>query len=504
MKQSSCLIANIDLENLNNRTTEVFKRIKEGWKQDAKSEAASHYFYFYDEVDEILQGSKYFVIGRKGSGKTAICQHIIDKKESQIFAIKLSFKNFPFNILYKLSNNAYTYPNQYITIWKYLIYCKICGLMVENNSLPLDVHEKLYSLFPQKSIESLSKEIGKWTAKDFGIEVLGCGFNIGGDRNPIREQSWIDRVEILENFIIENIDDESSYYIIFDELDEDYRDDYADKNYLVLLTSLFKAIQGIKDTFAPQGKKVLPLVFLRDDIFNKITDSDKNKWNDNTITLNWNLEKIKKLIGYRLSKDFESDIDDFKILWDILTVNRKINFGRNNSKHCPTFDYMAQSTLLRPRDFVQFIKMCAVETLKRNQNKISNSIIKFADREFSNYFKGEFKDEIAPQIPAIDEVFDILAHHHKMTIPQDEFRTEIQNLIEKGIISNLTVDQILKMLFEFSVIGNVPNTKKGNPLTKPTQRDQRQYFKYTHSNMTLNNKEPLIIHRGLFKALHLV
>lgn len=504
MKQSEEILSESILKNLSNTTTEVLKRIKEGWKQDAKSEAASHYFYFYDEVEEILQGSKYFVIGRKGSGKTAICQHIIDKKEPQIFAIKLSFKNFPFNILYKLSNDEYTHPNQYITIWKYLIYCKICGLMVENNSLPMDVHEKLSSLFPQKSIESLSKEIGKWTAKDFGIEVLGCGFNIGGDRNPVREISWIDRVEILENFIIENIDDESSYYVIFDELDEDYRDDYADKNYLVLLTSLFKAIHGIKDTFVPQEKKVFPLVFLRDDIFNKITDSDKNKWNDNTITLNWNLEKIKKLIGYRLSKDFGSDIVDFKTLWHVLTVNHNIKFGRNNSKHCPTFDYMALSTLLRPRDLVQFIKMCAVETLKRNQKKISNSTIKFADREFSNYFKGEFKDEIAPQIPAIDEVFDILAHHHKMIIPQEEFRAEIQDLIDKGIISNLTVDQILKLLFEFSVVGNVPVTKKENLPNRHAQRNQRQFFKYTHSNMTLNNKEPLIIHRGLFKGLHLV
>lgn len=504
MKNIANTTSELYSQQLMDRTRVVLKRIKDGWKQDAKSEAASHYFYFYEEVNDILEGKKFFIIGRKGSGKTAICQHIIDKKEPETFAIKLSFKNFPFNILYKLSNNAYTHPNQYITIWKYLIYCKVCGLMLENNSLSPAVLSQLGKIFKKRGIESLSNEIGKWTANDFGVGVLGCGFNIGGDRHLTTEISWIDKVEILEKYIIENIDNKSAYYIIFDELDEDYSAGFEDKNYLVLLTSLFKAIQGIKDTFAPFDKNVFPLVFLRDDIFNKITDSDKNKWSDSTIVLNWNLEKIKKIIGYRLSKDFETDNDDFQTLWDILTIRPTIRFGRNNSKRQPTFDYIAQSTLLRPRDFVQFIKMCAVEALRRKNTRFSEAIIKFADREFSNYFKGEFKDEIAPQIPEIDEILDILAHHHKMIIPQEEFREEIQCLIDKGHITNISADQILKILFDFSVVGNVPVSKNIAPKNSTQQGNQRQYFRYTHTNMTLNNKEPLIIHRGLFKALHLV
>ena len=58
---------------------------------------------------------------------------------------------------------------------------------------------------------------------------------------------WIDRVETLQNIIARYID-ESQYYIIFDELDEDYRD-WADKEaserYTALLIGLFKAVQDI-------------------------------------------------------------------------------------------------------------------------------------------------------------------------------------------------------------------------------------------------------------------
>jgi cold shock CspA family protein len=109
---------------------ETINNISKLWRLEAKLED-SKYFYNLPESDKILDGRKIFVIGRKGSGKSAICEHIINKSEYNLFSKKLSFKNFPFNELYSLENKkSYTEPNQYITLWKYLIYSTICQLMV--------------------------------------------------------------------------------------------------------------------------------------------------------------------------------------------------------------------------------------------------------------------------------------------------------------------------------------------------------------------------------------
>ena len=110
------------------------QKISKNWKLDAKLEDTSKYFYNYTEVDQILNDEKCYVIGRKGSGKTAICEHILKISEYNVFSEKLGFKNFPFNELYNLENNKYTQPNQYITIWKYLIYTTVCKLMVNNSN----------------------------------------------------------------------------------------------------------------------------------------------------------------------------------------------------------------------------------------------------------------------------------------------------------------------------------------------------------------------------------
>ena len=107
----------------------IYEKICNEWKLEAKQES-SQYFYFVNEVKDILEGRKNLVIGRKGEGKTAIAQYVYEQKEYNTFTEKLSFKNFPFNILYELSNSQYTHPNQYISIWKYLIYTTICKLMI--------------------------------------------------------------------------------------------------------------------------------------------------------------------------------------------------------------------------------------------------------------------------------------------------------------------------------------------------------------------------------------
>ncbi len=113
-------------------TNQLFIEISE-WKLEAKQEDVDRYFYHSNITDKLINGSRSYVIGRKGSGKTAICEHINRIKDPKIFTKKLTFKNFPFNDLYALKNDSYSKPNQYITLWKYLIYTSIAKQMINEN-----------------------------------------------------------------------------------------------------------------------------------------------------------------------------------------------------------------------------------------------------------------------------------------------------------------------------------------------------------------------------------
>jgi ABC-type oligopeptide transport system ATPase subunit len=481
--------------------SKLLKEISENWKVEAKQENNSRYFFHIEESNRILNGERFYVIGRKGCGKSAIGEYILglNKTDSQnynIFSEKLSFKSFPFNELYALDNAKYTRPNQYITIWKYIIYSSICRLMAQNQSIDIEARKVLEKLYPPDPIEKLSRLIESWTTREFGAQIAGTGGNIKVEKmSSFENLSWIEKANILED-IIEHYIDNSKYYVVFDELDEDYResDEEEKKKYIYLITSLFKAVQDIKSIFKGKKSVICPIVFLRDDIYALVRDTDKNKWGDFSIILDWNEDKIKKMLAFRISKalDEKGEILPFQVAWKKLFENEPVKMGDRGRKTMTIFDFITRSTQIRPRDYIQYVKVCAEKTLSDGSSLIIPSTVKIVDKGFSNYLKNEIEDEIHAQLPDIQIIFSIISQIRKQDFSIKEFTDTYLSYYKKGTVKNRNVDYVLQMLFNFSIIGNKP---KNRPIS---------FFKYNNSEARFNFKENITVHRGLFKALQIL
>jgi Cdc6-like AAA superfamily ATPase len=479
----------------------LLNEITETWKLEAKQENNSRYFFHIDESTRILNGERFYVIGRKGSGKTAIGEYVLNLNKTHenynVFAERLSFKSFPFNELYDKNNVKYTQPNQYITIWKYIIYSCICRLMVKNHSIDDEVRSVLEKLYPPDPIKNLSRLIDKWTTKEFGAQILGIGANIKVDKISMFENlTWIEKTNILED-IIEQYIDNSKYYVVFDELDEDYRifENIDTQNqYIYLITSLFKAVQDVKSIFKDKKNIICPIVFLRDDIYSLVQDTDKNKWGDFMISLEWNEDKIKKMLAFRISKaiDENGDVLTFKQAWEKLFKNEPVSMGDRARKKMNIFDFITRSTQLRPRDYIKYIQVCAEKTLSDGFNIINPTTVKKVDKGFSNYLKDEIIDEVHAQLPYIQTIFSIISQIRKQDFTIKEFKDIYLSYYKKGTVKEGNVDNVLQMLFNFSVIGNRPNNR---PIT---------FFKYNNSEARFNFRENITVHRGLFKALQIL
>ena len=470
----------------------VIKSIRENWKLEAKLESQKNYFYHLKEVNSILDGSKYYIIGRKGSGKSSISEYIFNLGNFDKFSEKLSFKNFPFNELYNLDNQKYTPPNQYITLWKYLMYSTVAKLMVQNEKIDATIRSKLGEIYAPEPIRSLARTINNWTSAEFGTHILGTGGTLKYSRDVSPQISnWIERVDALEDIILKYCDD-SKYFIVFDELDEDYRDLKSDDHvfYNYLLTSLFKAVQDVKYTFLSTRIKIFPIVFLRDDIYSLIKDADKNKWRDFKIEIEWSTEMIKRLLAYRLSVDAESEkVLNFHNAWKMIFLNENIKSGSGRTT-LSTFDYINRSTHLRPRDYIRYLQACAEATTI--SERITNVTVKYVDRAFSNYLRDEIIDEIFPLLPEIEIIFQIISNLRKWSFSAYEFKAEYNKYLKSKTITEENVDYVLDTLYKFSVLGN-----------QDKKRIDTLYFKYSHTNINLNKSEKLVVHRGLFKALQI-
>lgn len=472
----------------------LLEEIRENWKLDAKTENTERYFFHVKELERIIAGKRSYVIGRKGTGKTAISQFIDGLSDPNIFTEKLSFKNFPFNELYSLKNAGYTVPNQYITLWKYIIYSYICKMMARNEAIPLEVQAPLKALYAPEPVESLQRWIKKWTANDFSLTVLGTGAKVSLKESTTAD-SWVSRVDTLESVIAKYIDD-SAYYIVFDELDEDYKniiDKAQYENYTHLLTGLFKAVQDIKSTFKDSSFKIYPIIFLRDDIYSVLTDADKTKWDDFKIDLEWDKNKIRDLVAFRISRAIEADgpLLPFESAWQRLFDLAPVETGHRQTGRMSAFDFMARSTHLRPRDFTKYIQACA-EATEDGTEKILSSTVKSVDKAFSSYLKRELIDEIHGVIPDISAVFDVISQIRKQTFSEREFGDAFVRKNREGTIKEVDAAFVLRILFIFSVIGNQPRQKN------------QTVFRYMNRDAEPNFQENFVVHRGLLKALQIL
>jgi hypothetical protein len=481
--------------NILRKNQNYYNTIQKDWKLEAKQEDTK-YFYFVNEAEEIISGQKNIVIGRKGEGKTAIAQYIYNQNNYNIYTEKMTFKNFPFNIIYKLSDSNFTKPNQYISIWKYLIYTTICKKMIANENISSNIRNQLLKVFPTENKESkLSKLIEKYTVKDFGFQILSSGINASVDKKK-EEISWIEIVDILEYTILEHIDD-AKYYVIFDELDEDYknfRDEQERINYFDMITGLFKAVQDIRTLFDGKKINIFPFIFLRTDIYNLITYSDKNKWSDSIINIVWTPNKLKELIKYRFNVLFETEETEslsFNECWIRMFGTREVGYGSRKMKKMSSFDYILRSTQNRPRDFIKYFQECAKQALNRNSFLVDPKIVREVDNEFSEYMKNEIIDEIYAVLPEYEEIFSILSLIRKQTFNPSEFVERYDQKVKDGVIVDRGAEKVLKLLFDYSVIGNDPSIK------------HQIIFKYEKESAKFNFKENIIVHRGLYKALQI-
>ena len=465
-----------------------------GWSIEAKDEDTEKYFFHFDDVSQIENGTKNYVIGRKGTGKTAISEYIHGQKEYDQFSRMLSFKNFPFNALYDLADDDYTRPNQYITIWKYVIYHYICSMMGDNEKVASRCDFDLKSAFGFEVQGALSRSVKNITSKEYNLSFLGVG---GGYANSSGESKFdfVVANSVLLDFIKDKID-ESEYYLMFDELDEDYRDvlnpDRRDK-YFELLISLFKAVQSIRAELKKYN--VRPIIFLRDDIFDLCRDNDKNKWLDRAVMLKWDEAQLRKLVNYRLAVAAEmSGVDhDPQAAWFTAFSVDQTRWG-HRSRADDTFKYLLSRTFLRPRDVISYIRECAAVAESRGHSRIGNDAIKDGLDAHSGYMRREIIDEAFPVLDEISEILNVISRMRKIIFTKKEFSDrfrEYQNSLPKDQRTRLSESQILRILYHFNVIGN-------------TVTGGHRVFAYNSDVKVLDLERPLCVHNGLLKTLKII
>lgn len=449
------------------------------WMPEFKVSAESDpelikYFLKTEHVTKLLNTSKWLLLGRKGTGKTAIFEYFKNAPQTDLNGfevIPLNFKEYPWPIhrLYKESMEGEL--SAYHKSWQYIIIVKTLSKLIqikENRGETLskelkEVKRYLETIFgsPEPSLLEIIKSkiyrIDKITLPSMG--GIGDLVLSGGE---VSFESVQDDVELktklrynaytllayFEKILISNIGD-LKILVVLDQLDENWLTDELPE-YTKILTNLIHVCQNINNAskFANKLKVVL---FLRTDIYDTLKFNDKTKvFQDSAVEIRWDADSLNEMFFERIKR--------FKPQDSTLDLSQKTNclFEVRTVRHGATpFKHILRRSFLRPRDVIVFMnKIREVHTQNRTGLYSSKDLYN-SEKDYSANIHGELIDEWTNQKPEISNYLNVLQNIGIQTFKFEEYRDKFFKVFQTNDKSQAT--ESLNFLFKNSVVGQKVN-----------------------------------------------
>lgn len=435
-----------------------FSDIDWGEDEAKNDESLDRYFVEFPGYEKILTGKKRYIIGRKGTGKSAILQKLRLQANSDAtsFYSDVSLRDFPLNDFKALGDRSLQDKSKYVSAWKFLILTEMASLITQDNSieesLELDALKKFIDdNFPDGI--SIAETISKLRQNENKIAVVlsilsGEHGSLSGTETTAQIH-YNKAVKTLEE-LFTNIHSTSSYYLFIDELDEGYRSKNSNLNLVIL--SLLRATDEIFNFFKKNGVKCIPVLVLRSDIFDSLEDNDLNKLDDYVLRLNWTTNEndpwsLKQIAEKRIAATIKEKYPDFETddYWSLVAENDTVPKG--------LWQYICILTFSRPRDIIKLLKYCSDNI---QNSKLALSDVQGIEITYSDWFYREFRDEVQSFLPcwkgALNCISEVARGKERTAELTKRFEAN-EEVVSWCKENNKQPIDVLKILFDYSVVG---------------------------------------------------
>lgn len=473
-----------------------FRKIIFG-KADAQEEGVEYpelltkgYYNNNNIVEEVSKTSVFLILGYKGSGKSALSEHLKLSASNGLQVEQLSLKDFPYKTFSKIVTGSSEQEYKFKVSWRWLLLIQMLhSLLKDKDAKPRNYKEleELTEFMTQSGIfplMGLSSLVAKTTSNTFQTQIKCFQFN----HTTKKENAQIS-FEWMISFVkdlISSFVEMHQHYLIIDGLDEILTS--REIQYI----SIAALINEAKDLNLFFRKNRLPfkiIILCRTDIFERLPDANKNKIRrDCSYSFDWYIE----------GKDTQKDCG----LIDIMNLRGRLVYptlGDVVKEFFPPvynksdiYSALLEMTRHTPRDFMQLLisiqNHCKTDSV--NKRAIDEGIKSYS----SDYFLPEIKDEMVGYVTPkmIDPIVNLLSSFREREFAYSDF---VNTFNDMKLAKDISVDSVLSVLYDCSAIGHAYPYMDG--------KETRVSFKYRNRNSSFNKRNRIILHKGLWKALNI-
>ena len=259
---------------------------------------------------DVRAQKRFLIVGKKGSGKTAIFKRLLDISDPGYFCFGHTFSDYPWHYHDKQARIGIPDFDKYTHSWKYLILLSLAKVILnQDQSLPYDdqsmdamarverfVIDTYGSRDPDVTqIFTPTKQLKLKPHFDVDLKLIKAG--VSGEMVPMEQLPVVvqDVNRNLLSYGLKCLNPQHEYFICFDQLDLGF--DPTKQDYTNRLIGLLLACRDLNIAARDQGKCFFVVIFLRQDIYDTLHFEDKNKITENFLSfIEWDTPRTNKTL----------------------------------------------------------------------------------------------------------------------------------------------------------------------------------------------------------------
>ena len=509
----------------------------ENYKKKEHKNFFNKIFVKNEFLDQLFKNDKYFLIGEKGTGKTAYAIYLANNNYKETISQLKYIRETEYTKFVSLKKLKHLELSDYTSIWRVILLLLIC-----NGITNVDIEHSFIK--KRVKIKAIKQAIDEYYASAFAPEIINAlsivehsrtvaelfnkYFKSSGEESHTRtfnESNFQINLMYIERKFRDSLTDlrlSNNHLLFIDGIDiRPGSIPYTD--YLECIKGLANAVWDLNSDFFSQIKdskgRIRIVLLMRPDIFNSLNlQNSTNKLLDNSVFLDWRTtypayrsSKLFKVSDTLLRVQQERDLElgeawDYYLPWKSRSTN-------------PTRDYddsfvdILRISYSRPRDVITILNMLKDLHIKNkrkqdllfSRNKLySNEFL----NNYSQYLMGSVRDQLsfyytAEEFETFLSFFNFL--NGKAEFTYDYYRGAYNKFVDYVLEKRNSIpefvetdEKFIQFLYDTNVICFIEETEI-EPL-----------FRWCYRERSISNINPKVklgvryrVHKGLLKELNL-
>lgn len=416
---------------------------------------------YYISTNEYLRaerGEVRLVVGRKGSGKTALFLQLRDRKRRDKSNIVLDLKPEGYKLLRFKEElepllSAGTLEHTFTAFWEYLLLLEVCYKLLEKDKERHLRDHTLYEAYRRLAqayaadeyvsegdfsertatlVQQISADYVAKVGDDIGVKLSNAQLTdlvYKHDVSRLRQE--------VHGYLLQK----GEVWFLIDNLDKGWPTHGIREDDLVIIRTLLEATRKLEREFSKDNIPAHTIVFLRNDVYELLIGETPDRGKESKAVLDWtDPELLRELVRRRIVFNGLEQTLEFEAVWRQICVS--LVDGEESSQ------YLIERSLMRPRCLIDLIDHCRSHAINLGKQKIEQEDICSGLKAYSADLLVDIGYEIRDVQPQFDDVL-----YAFIDVSAELGHSDVEYILTQAGVAEGKIDDAITILLWHAFMG---------------------------------------------------